>query len=281
MRIKAKVIIFPRYQSAKYEKYILSLINKTKKDIKEALVSFFVIHKDDYIDDLESLLSDLRSAIISNESILISDLIITGRSILKFTRKQLVDSLSGLLKVTNAILPIESLGVDVFNSPFNFNQNELLKSWVVTNTRLITSIEGSLLDDVATIIESGFRAGSSIDYMQDQIKLRFDVSDKKARLIARDQTAKLHSNYIRQEHLNLGISEYIWLTSNDERVRVSHELLHGKVCKWEDAEVYKNEQSSLHWLDKKDLTKKGISATEHQVGEDFQCRCSIKAIVNF
>lgn len=43
---------------------------------------------------------------------------------------------------------------------------------------------------------------------------------------------------------------------------------------WEDASIYKD-QSAQNWED-----KSGIGGVELQVGEDFQCRCAIKAIVS-
>ncbi len=272
-KVRAKVITFPYFQALKYEKYILKLLRDIKKDIKVALMSFFTVHKDDYIDDLNRLFDDIRSSIALNEDLIISNLISRGKSILGFSRKQLIASLSGLISFKGISTLEDDIGINTFQS-FNLSQNELLKSWVSTNTRLITSINEDLLNDVATIIESSFRAANSIDYIQDQIKTRFNVSDKKARLIARDQTAKLHSNYIKKEHLDLGITEYIWLTSNDERVRASHKVLNNKICQWMDATLYKNEDSS-NWLH-----KSSIGGVNLQVGEDFQCRCSIKALIN-
>lgn len=205
-KLIAKVVTFPFFQSVKYRKYIISTIDKTKKDINKVLVSFFTIHKDDYVDDLKGLFDDIRTSLTLSDELVIANLIQIGTSIVGFTRRQLINSLRGIISINDIS---NNLGVDVFSSPINLSQNELLKSWVSTNTRLITSINETLLNDVATIIESGFRAGNTTSYIQGEIKDRFGVSDKKASLVARDQTAKLHSNYIRQEHLDLGITEYV------------------------------------------------------------------------
>jgi SPP1 gp7 family putative phage head morphogenesis protein len=276
-KTKSNLILFPNLKVNKYEQYILKTINTIKKDIKESLVSFFNIHNDDYIDDLNFLFDNIKSKISLNEDILISDLISIGRATLIFSRSQIIASLRGLISI-NKVTDIKNIGVDIFAS----GNNNLLKSWVSTNTKLITSIARNLLDDVANIIETGFRAGNTISSIQEQIKIRFNVSDKKANLIASDQIAKLHSNYIRQECLNLGLPEYIWRTSNDERVRASHALLNDKICRWDDPTVYKNTPQETVWLKKSDLkSNKGIKAPECQVGEDFRCRCTFYILVDF
>ena len=65
-----------------------------------------------------------------------------------------------------------------------------------------------------------------------RLKADFGIADKRAALIAQDQTAKLNSdlNRIRQEQA--GVTSYEWRTSRDERVRERHRKLDGTVYKW-------------------------------------------------
>jgi SPP1 gp7 family putative phage head morphogenesis protein len=270
-KLRAGIITFPRVEAIKYEKYILSVIRKTKKDIRNALISFFQFNRDSYVDDLDLLFNDIRSQLLADETTLILNVVKYGRSILQFSRKQLVNSLKGLVSINVSDLPRTINTIDIFDTT---QTSELLNSWVSTNVRLITSINSSLLDDVSNIIETSFRAGNSTPFISEEIATRFKVSDKKAKLIARDQTAKLHSNYIRQEHISLGITDYIWLTAGDERVRQSHKVLNNKICNWNNHDIYKDNKEDP-WKD-----KSSIGGVELQVGEDFQCRCAIVALVS-
>ncbi len=274
----AKVIVFPKFQALKYEQYILKKLKSTIATLNKELKPFFANNKltnqtraDDYVDDLQKILSDVREFINTNDYSLISDLFIYGGSFLKYTRKQLVSSLKNILSVEVAN---PSIAVNIFNNPLlDKNIDLMLKSWISTNTNLIKSIQTDLLDQVAIIIESSYRSGLSMPELSRQLQLKFDISRNRARLIARDQTAKLHSDYIKHEHQQLGITEYVWLTSGDERVRNSHKVLNNKICQWDNPLTYKNKEGEQL------KSKSSIGGVLLQVGQDYQCRCSLAAVV--
>jgi len=75
--------------------------------------------------------------------------------------------------------------------------------------------------------------------------------------IARDQTSKLVAELDRVRHEQMGIDEYDWATSRDERVRSSHAKHHGVRFKYSQPP----------------------SDTGHP-GEDYQCRCLARAVFN-
>lgn len=275
----AKVITFPKFQALKYERFILGQLRSTLKLLNEGLKTFFIKNKldseqrnDDYVDDLEKLLADIAAFITVNDNQLIRDLIYYGSSLLQYTKKQLYDSFKDIVSVRVAA---PSLGVNVFSNPLLDKDIDLmLKSWVSTNVTLIKSIQTDLLDQVGVIIESGYRSGLSIPTITEQLKTKFNISKNRARLIARTETAKLHSNYIQHEHEQLGITQYVWLTTHDERTRASHRVLDNKVCQWDNALTYRDLETGIL------KRKSSIGGVPLQVGQDFQCRCSLAAIVN-
>ena len=59
-------------------------------------------------------------------------------------------------------------------------------------------------------------------------------SQRKARIIARDQTHKLNSLLTRLRNEQLGVDAYIWRTMRDDRVRKAHADREGKVFRWQD-----------------------------------------------
>jgi SPP1 gp7 family putative phage head morphogenesis protein len=149
-----------------------------------------------------------------------------------------------------------------------------VKSATLTNARLITSIEDKFLDDVAILIQDSYRSGLSANSISKQIKDKFGITENRARLIARDQIGKLHSDIVRDEHLSLGITEYKWLTSNDERVRASHKVLNEKICSWYDPTIYKDSVDDKKWK-----KRSSIGGVEKHPGQDYQCRCDEIAIL--
>ncbi len=278
----AKVITFPKYEALKYERYILKTLRGTLSLLNTELKTFFAnnsvkkldssIRTDDYIDDLQTLLADITSFIASNDNKLIRDLLLYGGSLLRYSQKQLYNSFKDILRVEVAN---PSLGIDVFSAPLLEPQiNLMLKSWVSTNVSLIKSIQTDLLDDVGVIIESSFRAGQSMPTLAKQLQSKFNISRNKAKFIGRDQTSKLHSDYILHEYELLGISEYVWSTSGDERVRDSHKVLDGKICQCNDATTYRDSEKG------KIKSKVSIGGALYQFGKDYGCRCCPRAIVN-
>jgi SPP1 gp7 family putative phage head morphogenesis protein len=276
--IEAKVIHYPKYEEIKYKVALLKYVNFIEKQIKLLLYPVFDtwvkrednIRLDDFSDDIEEQLSKVKNIVNIEAVILINRLIKRAREVTGFTTRQVVNSFKGLLTVQ--VEPL--LGVDIFNSPLNLTLNELVNSWAITNSRLIKSIPETMLNDVSMVIQTGFRAGSSINYIKDQIKNKFGIAENRARLIARDQIGKLHSNVIRDEHLKIGITQYKWLTSQDERVRLSHKVMSNKICQWSNETTYKNNVEDKNWN-----MRSSIGGVQKQVGEDFQCRCSPIAIL--
>ncbi len=88
----------------------------------------------------------------------------------------------------------------------------------------------------------------------------FGFADSRAKLIARDQTAKVNSDLNRIRHTQAGITHYVWRTSHDERVRPRHKQLDGITYEY----------------GKETGAEQGLPP-----GQPIQCRCIAQAIVEF
>ena len=131
-----------------------------------------------------------------------------------------------------------SLGIDIrkdyYLGDFYLDQ---LEKWVSENVDLITSIPKDTLDKMKDIVLEGFNRGRRTTDIAKDIQLAYGVSRKKARFIARDQTAKLNGQIQRAQQMDAGITEYIWSDCGDERVRRSHRRLNGQKFSWNDPPV--------------------------------------------
>jgi SPP1 gp7 family putative phage head morphogenesis protein len=99
------------------------------------------------------------------------------------------------------------------------------------------------------IFDKGLRAESIKDILED----KYNISQKKAKFLAMQETSLLVSKYRQERYQNIGLDEYIWSTSKDSRVRDTHRELDGKRFRW-------NHPPSI----------KGRLINP---GEDFGCRC--------
>lgn len=126
-----------------------------------------------------------------------------------------------------------------------------LKGFISENVSLIESIPEEYFKQVEGVIYRGIKSGELTPEITKKIRKRFRVTQSRASLIARDQTAKFNSNLTELRHREVGVKLYRWSTSGDERVRPSHREKDGIIYSWD----------------------KPPSDTGH-VGHDYQCRCS-------
>lgn len=124
------------------------------------------------------------------------------------------------------------------------------------NVAKIRSLAGSQLVELTKILEQQELSGATVRSVAKQIEDTFEVTKTKANLLARDQILTLNADIDRQRQTNLGIEEYIWTTSGDERVRSSHDDLDGTTQRWDTPPQISDDGRTGH------------------PGEDYQCRCT-------
>lgn len=138
-----------------------------------------------------------------------------------------------------------------------------MEKWVQENVGLIKTIPEETLDRMQTIVYDGFTRGRSTARMVKEIQQTYGVGRRRAELIARDQTAKLSGQIQQAQQMDAGITEYIWYSCMDGRVRNRHRELHGKRFRWDDPPV----------VDEK-------SGRRCHPGQDYQCRCIARPVFN-
>jgi len=131
-----------------------------------------------------------------------------------------------------------------------------LREWVEYNVSLISTIPEETLERMREIVYEGFADGKTTTELVKEIQHAYGVSRRHARLIARDQTAKLNGDIQRAQQQDAGIDEYLWNCVKDGRQRESHNALHGKKFSWSNPPV----------VDKR-------TGRRCHPGQDFQCRC--------
>lgn len=155
-----------------------------------------------------------------------------------------------------------TLGIDIREDYYQGDfYIEHLEKWISENVDLIKTIPENTLDKMKDIVYDGFANGKTTTRMVKEIRNVYGVSRRRAELIARDQTAKLNGQIQRAQQQDAGITEYIWCSTGDERVRKSHKNLNGKKFSWNDAPV-------------------NSYGRKCHPGEDYQCRCIGRPVFN-
>lgn len=164
-----------------------------------------------------------------------------------------------------------TLGIDILEDYYSGDiYREMLEKWVSNNVKLITSVKDASLEKMKEIVYTNFMEGKSTTSIIKRIQHQYGMDKRHARMIARDQTAKLNAALTKHQQTDAGISCYEWSTSLDRRVRAgdrmgkgmidpmgdNHKRLEGKIFRWDDPPL----------VDRK-------RGRRCHPGEDYQCRC--------
>ena len=117
-----------------------------------------------------------------------------------------------------------------------------MKDATTDNIALITSIPEKYFGRVEQTLTDGWTSGLRWESMVDQIADDGRITENRAKLIARDQTAKMNSAFNQERQQQVGIEKYEWSTSEDERVRDSHAELDGQIFSWDDPPIVDGEK---------------------------------------
>ena len=238
-----------RFVKAKYNRELQKITNEliiqTKSELVESLRRLEPEYiQDNYAEVLGNILFTLtnRWRNITRHAKLISAEMVNG--INDKNRKMFYKSLQNATGVSlNGIISEEGL-------------QPMLTSSINENVSLIQSIPDEYFKKLNTIINEGTKRGKSSGGIIKDILSLGKSTKKRAKLIARDQTQKVNAAITQGRQNNLGVTEYIWRTSSDERVRESHKSKNGKRFRWD----------------------KPPADTGHP-GQDIQCRCVAEPVI--
>lgn len=158
----------------------------------------------------------------------------------------------------------DTLGIDLLDDYYKGEFfEEAIRRWIAENVLLIKSIPSETLGNMREIILGSYLKGSSIRDIQKAIQETYNVSKRKAQLLARDQVATLNAQLTKAQQTDAGCKKYRWSDSRDGRVRDCHKALNGKVFSWDNPPEM--------WYE----TKRGRVYTGRRChpGEDYCCRC--------
>lgn len=154
----------------------------------------------------------------------------------------------------------QALGVDLTAVVRQEDLADYLRAAATRNAALIKGLSDDTVKRVQETVTKAVINGRSAADLRSELTRQFRIEDSRARLIARDQIAKLNSDLNRIRHQQAGVTEYTWRTSADERVRERHRRLEGKVYRYGEPTG----------------AEQGLPP-----GQPIRCRCIAQAIVTF
>lgn len=109
-----------------------------------------------------------------------------------------------------------------------------LEGFAAVNVDLIKTIGERYHDRVRQDVLEAFRVGMRPEELAGRLVDLDGIAESDARRIARDQIGKLNGQLNEERQKALGVTGYVWRTSNDNRVRDEHRDREGKHYEWSD-----------------------------------------------
>lgn len=216
----------PKAPEVKYRRQLTGLVKRLRRDINTDIIPLLRQFQPEYVNDAYAqVLSDAFDVLRMRYNNIINDAKVVANS---FT--QGVDENN---KRRFYAAMEDAVGVNLSSIIQNEDLTDILVASTRENVGLIKSIPDEYLKKIETIVFTETTQGSTAGSMIQQIQKAGRTTEKRAKLIARDQTAKLNSVINQQRQQNLGVEEYVWRTATDDRVRPEHASKNGKVFRWD------------------------------------------------
>jgi hypothetical protein len=107
--------------------------------------------------------------------------------------------------------------------------NDVLQASINQNVQLIRSIPQQYMADVGGDVMRAVQSGRDLSTISKDLRSRYDITQKRAALISRDQVSKASTAFTRARQLQIGIREAVWVHSHAGKVpRPTHVDMDGK-----------------------------------------------------
>ncbi len=151
------------------------------------------------------------------------------------------------------------LGINIYSDSQTLQ--DYLAVSTADNVALIKSIPSQYLTQVESIVMANVRAGGRPSNIAKALQQQLGVTERRAKMIARDQVNKINSNLASMRIKDVGYKYFKWETSNDERVRDRHEDVSERVTAY---------GKGVYRFDNPPIVDQNLPQLP---GEPIQCRC--------
>lgn len=242
--------------------FIRAMINRITDALsKKNLVDAVAISDDDYINSLIEVLASIAGERIEERA--------------KLLATRFVSKVHYQNKTQFARNFKNAFDIDLSNIIEKEILGDTLAVAIQQNVELITSIKNDFINDIGSNVFTNYKKGFRHGELINEIRTRGNVSYSRAKLIARDQTAKINADFEEERNKKLGFDIYKWKGTGDARERDSHRVLNNMLCKYSDPTVYSDDEGKT-WK-----KRKSIGGYIGKCGEDYQCRCLAIPYIKF
>ena len=246
----------PLSPEVNYRKILQYYIDQMNAQIERILFPLLTEREPDFVTDTVN--QDLRAVLKTIENNFINN-----KGFAQTAAHYLTKSVNAQNKKRMQAAFERSFGIKTYDIVREEKLENALERHIHRNVNLIKTIPLKHFSRIRGALSSGILNGDSAIDIRDNIRNIFGVTEKRARLIARDQTAKINGDLTRLRAISVGSKRYTWIgRGKAEDERDTHVELNNKEFAWNDPPVT-NEQGD-----------------RNNPGGDYQCRCWARPIID-
>lgn len=139
------------------------------------------------------------------------------------------------------------------------NLNFWIQNWTETDIPRMREVVGQMAIN-----------GKSRKTIQEYIENEFKISSKKAKFLARNESAIATTSYLIANYQEQGFTHYKWITNMDGRERELHKKLNGTIQRFDNPPIIYQQ------------IKNGVIVREDRghPKQTYNCRCNIEPVIN-
>lgn len=248
---------------ARYYGLMAKLIDKMTRQVERDLIKFFdEPHSEEYFAQDATVAAQAK--ILTNELMRKFDSLfaLEAKPIAFFVTEDASKSSANMLASSLKEL---SGGLTLSTDIISGDIKDILSASVTENVGLIKSIGTQYLTQVQGAVMRSITTGNGLADLVPFLNKQKDISLRRARNIANDQTHKAFNNLNKARMQKIGIKQFEWLHSSGAKVpRPDHVAMSGKIYSFDDPPV----------IDKK-TGERGIP------GQLINCRCRMIPVIKF
>ena len=249
--------------AARYERHLRWLIDRMIEETERRLTLLYrEPHSQEYFAHDASVSSQAR--------ILMNELQKKFENLFNLNAKPLAESFTDDSEAASAVSLKSSLcelsgGITLKTDIFTNELKDVLTATIAENVGLIKSIPAQYLDGVQGAVYRSITTGNGLADLIPFLKKHKKMTQKRADLIAHDQTRKAYGAINRIRMQKLGIKKFEWLhSSGGQHPRKLHQQLSGKIFNFDDPPIIDDRTG-----------ERGFP------GQLINCRCRSIAVIDF
>lgn len=151
-------------------------------------------------------------------------------------RKMVTSVFTDAGKTWRTAAKVNSKGREIYEAlqkEFETHIGLAVKEQIERNSRLIKSMPERIRTEITDVVARESMEGRRASEIAEDLQERFpEMLKAKADLIARTETSKTESALNQARSQSIGLNWYIWRTSDDSRVRKSHDHMEDVLINW-------------------------------------------------